>query len=281
MTRIDYLSGEFAKEPFVDKPAAFDAAAGAYDALFSHSQIGSRLRRITWGLFDRYIGNAKLKILEINCGTGEDACHLASQGHHVVATDVSAEMIKVAAAKNVNSSHNPEFFVSDFLQLHNKFPRHSFHVVFSNFGGLNCADERESREVFHNINTVLKPGGKLICVIMGTACIWERVYYLLKGDRAKAFRRKRKEGVETVIGDSSFKTYYYTPAYIRTIMPEGLNFIKQHPVGFFVPPTYLEHYFRRHTGQLDVLHKLERSIKNTSALADMADHYMIVFEKER
>src|SRR5262249_44012428 len=38
-------------------------------------------------------------ILELNCGTGEDALHLARRGARVLATDISATMVQVAREK--------------------------------------------------------------------------------------------------------------------------------------------------------------------------------------
>jgi ubiquinone/menaquinone biosynthesis C-methylase UbiE len=43
------------------------------------------------------------KILEVNCGTGEDALWLSAQNYEVTATDISEAMIGVAKAKVARS----------------------------------------------------------------------------------------------------------------------------------------------------------------------------------
>ncbi|HVQ63229.1 MAG TPA: hypothetical protein VMT78_01770, partial [Terriglobia bacterium] len=56
---------------------AFEAIAGVYDDVFSDSPIGRAQRRAVWNEMDREFREGQ-SILEINCGTGIDALHLAS-----------------------------------------------------------------------------------------------------------------------------------------------------------------------------------------------------------
>src|SRR5437867_6983468 len=73
----------------------FDAIAETYDDTFSNSSIGRVQRRSVW--METYrIFRAGQRILEINCGTGIDALHLASRGIEVVACDASSRMVAVA-----------------------------------------------------------------------------------------------------------------------------------------------------------------------------------------
>ena len=78
----------------------FDIAAQHYDTNFTFSKIGKAQRKMVFRYLNSIINNNnKLSILELNCGTGEDAIHLNKMGHNVVATDISEEMIKTAKAK--------------------------------------------------------------------------------------------------------------------------------------------------------------------------------------
>ena len=73
----------------------FDTLAETYDADFSSSAIGLMQRKRVWKWLVPLLNESgrSLNILEINCGTGEDAIRLASMGHRVIATDASAAMI--------------------------------------------------------------------------------------------------------------------------------------------------------------------------------------------
>src|SRR5438093_5130158 len=73
----------------------FDAVADTYDDTFSNSSIGRVQRNLVWIEADRTFCTGQ-RILEINCGTGVDALHLANRGIEVTACDSSSRMIAVA-----------------------------------------------------------------------------------------------------------------------------------------------------------------------------------------
>jgi len=74
---------------------AFDSLAENYDEVFTCSLIGRAQRDAVWGAA-RAAFTPGSRILEINCGTGEDALFLARQGVIVFACDASEQMIAVA-----------------------------------------------------------------------------------------------------------------------------------------------------------------------------------------
>src|SRR5829696_5009364 len=120
---------------------AFDVLAADYDDAFSKTAIGFHQRTVSRKWLQVFLaGKASLKILEINCGTGDDALWLASLGHEVVATDRSGKMIEHAKGKLAfyNKRNAPQFSVCDFKDLHIQFANQQFDLVFSNFAGLNC-----------------------------------------------------------------------------------------------------------------------------------------------
>lgn len=82
--------------------AAFDPWAPGYDAEFTESVTGRALRATVWhhlgGLFQ-----PGQRVLELGCGTGEDAVWLACRGVEVHATDASPAMLEVAGRKAVAS----------------------------------------------------------------------------------------------------------------------------------------------------------------------------------
>jgi ubiquinone/menaquinone biosynthesis C-methylase UbiE len=258
--------------------AVFDEAAVTYDDTFSHTLIGSAMRNLSRRMLLQHLDENVRDILEINCGTGEDAIYLASKEYNVIATDASSRMIEVA--QNKTGAEDVHFEKADFQMLSARFPDNSFDVVFSNFGGLNCADPEELKNTLRDISVLLRRGGKFIGVIMGTACAWEQVYYLMKFDGANAYRRHTAKGAPTTLGDQRFKTYYYSPVRVKNMAGETFEFNGAWPVGFFIPPTYLEHYFARHPKQLNLLVQLEKRVSKFSILANRADHYMIVLEKK-
>src|SRR6266849_7578758 len=76
----------------------FDALAEGYDAGFSQGTLGTLLRQAVWRRLDACFAPGAA-VLELNCGTAEDALHLARRGVRVLATDVSSGMLERARAK--------------------------------------------------------------------------------------------------------------------------------------------------------------------------------------
>ena len=85
---------------------SFDIAATTYDNTFTYSKIGKLQRNLVYEHLSKILPiDHNLDILEINCGTGHDAIWLANQGHRVLATDISSEMISIARSKQLNKNN--------------------------------------------------------------------------------------------------------------------------------------------------------------------------------
>jgi len=156
---------------------SFDKAAENYDETFTHTQIGKMQRDLVYTELSKHL-TAVQNLLEINCGTGEDAIWLAQQNLTVTATDISPKMIEVAKAKG--NFHNLNFKTADINLLATIFEAETFDLVFSNFGGLNCLSKSELEKFFKNAQDLLSENGKLILVIMPKNTLWEQFYFLTK-----------------------------------------------------------------------------------------------------
>ena len=169
------------------KPA-FDAAARSYDADFTETGTGKLQRELVHAYLAKTVLNgSELKILELNCGTGEDAIWMAGKGAQVLATDLSGEMVRLGKDKwdsfrkntEVRSSHgqavseaSPEGSPSGTVEFRQMDLRQAmeldtqFDLVFSNFGGLNCISPQEFSAFLDRLPDLLNPNGRFIAVIM-------------------------------------------------------------------------------------------------------------------
>src|SRR6478609_2058626 len=123
----------------MQQTAPFDGMAADYDRSFTASSIGQRMRAAVWHRLDAAFRPGE-RVLELNCGTGEDAVHLGSRGVRVLATDTSPAMLAVARAKVARAGMTDLVEVAPMAieDLATRCPARSFDGVLSNFGGLNC-----------------------------------------------------------------------------------------------------------------------------------------------
>ncbi|MEO5570400.1 MAG: class I SAM-dependent methyltransferase [Bacteroidia bacterium] len=255
--------------------SAFDSAALSYDTDFTFSNMGILQRKRVYYFLEKILSkeSKRLEILEINCGTGEDARWFAEKGHSVIATDASEKMIDMATHKKQEL-----FEVCSYDKLIKKYSNKKFDLIFSNFGGLNCINEVQLKKLSADLFSLLKPGGKFVAVLMGKKCLWEQIYFILKLNFKKAFRRLSSTGVDAVIGDQIQKTFYYSPAEFANLYAKEFKTIMKKPVGFVLPPSYLESFFKNKTWLLQLLN-LKEKVFPFSFLSNFADHYFIVLQR--
>ena len=93
-------------------------------------------------------------ILELGCGTGNDAARLAGEGYSVTAIDLSGEAIGQAQARFGSMAR---FMVADMTQRL-AFPDGRFDAVMSNVA-LHMFPDGVTRAVFAEVGRLVRPGG--------------------------------------------------------------------------------------------------------------------------
>jgi len=258
-------------------PAPFDVLADTYDEVFTRSLIGQAQRSQVWRVLEQAFSPGQ-RVLEINCGTGEDALFLARLGIAVLGCDSSPRMIAVAQSRKAIEA--PEAIV-DFRLLPteqlNQLPREQFDGAFSNFGGLNCVEDLCT--VAAELAKVLKPGAPLILCVASRVCAWEMLWYGLQGNWEKAFRRLRRAGVVATLGSARVHVWYPSASELGRTFAPWFRLKGHRGVGVFVPPSYLEHWARRHTSLLRICERLDSVIAPSSILRNFGDHVLLHFER--
>lgn len=263
----------------------FNAVAQSYDATFSHTAIGCMQRERVWhyagSLFNRKSAEkTALAVLELNCGTGEDAIWFAKQGFQVLATDYAPEMVAVAKAKIALAglSGKVRVAVCPFEALEH-LPEGNFDLIFSNFGGLNCVSPEILGKLGPLFTQKLLPGGKFIAVVMSRFSWWETLYFLLKKQPKKAFRRLHHKPVKARLdAQTTIATWYYSPQEFQKLLQFKGKCLSVKPIGLWLPPSYLNPFFEKRPRLLGFLNFLEKRC-TPSWLAAAGDHFYVCLER--
>jgi len=260
-------------------PSPFDALAGEYDSSFSTSAVGARMRAAVHRRLDARFRPGD-RILDLGCGTGEDALHLARRGVRVLAVDASEEMVaaarrKVQAAGLAGRIETRRAGIEELAADLSaggesaEGPGGRLDGAFSNFGALNCV--ADLRPVAAGLAAAVRPGGSVFLCLMGPAVPWEWGWFLGRREPGKAFRRLRPGGAAW----RGLTVRYPTPGAVRRAFAPGFSARGVTAVGAFLPPTYAEGWAARHPRLLARLDRWERRLEAVPPLPWLADHYLL------
>ena len=254
---------------------AFDALAPTYDQDFTHTQIGQAQRKAVLTSAVRTFAGRQ-RILELNCGTGEDASRLASSGWHVLALDASERMIGVATRRSTalwTGGHLRlrQLATEDLVSLNE-----SFDGVFSNFSGLNCV--RDLKAVAQDLAILTTPGSPLVFCFSTRFCLWEMVWYAITLQPRKAVRRW--SGINNAnLRGRALTVYYPRVREIRAAFTPFFALENIEAIGLLVPPSYIERYVARYPRIVRALAFVDSAISRLPLLHVIGDHMLLTLRK--
>ena len=245
---------------------AFDLIAASYDRLWTDSPVGRAQREAFWRHAGPYVKDAK-NVLDIGCGTGEDAARLTRAGVRVTAIDVSPQMVAMARKRAVDARVLP---IEQLHALNFFFEDASFHAAISNFGALNCVERLES--IREPLARLVAPGGYAVLCALGRFCLWETAWFLLSGDLRKA---RRRWGGEALTSAGTRVFYHSVREFRRSLAPE-FRLVKHAGIGICTPPSYVRCLSDR------VLHRAARAdqtLETARLFRAWADHRLLIFRR--
>jgi cyclopropane fatty-acyl-phospholipid synthase-like methyltransferase len=105
-------------------------------------------------------------ILDVGCGTGENALYFAARGHQVTGVDFLAEPIARAKRKAAERGVAVTFLVMDALEL-NQMPKRFDSAIDS--GLFHVFSDEDRLRYVEGLATILKPGGRLFLICFSDA----------------------------------------------------------------------------------------------------------------
>jgi ubiquinone/menaquinone biosynthesis C-methylase UbiE len=239
--------------------AAFDQLASDYDRLWTRSTVGRLQREAVWRRIETLFEPGQT-VLDLGCGTGEDALRLMEAGLQVRAIDASPEMVRIARDRGVDA---------EVLPIENcGLLSGTFDAVLSNFGALNCVEVLESLRM--PLARLVRPGGYLAICVMGRFCMWETAWNLFHRQPGKAFRRWKKSAMSSL----GIRVFYPSKQDLERAFRPQFTLVNSCGIGWCVPPSYV-------TGLSDVvlqkLDAVDRRVAHWPVLRALSDHLLFVF----
>ena len=137
----------------------FHQIAPRYAELWSETSRGRAQREQVWREIDGLF-KAGDRVLDLGCGTGDDAVHLMSRGVNVFGIDSAPGMVEIARDRGVDAKR---ITIEDFGSLDEVFDG-----AISNFGALNCVADLS--KLSETLARLIRPQGKLALCLMGRFC---------------------------------------------------------------------------------------------------------------
>ncbi|WP_446742671.1 class I SAM-dependent DNA methyltransferase [Silvibacterium acidisoli] len=254
---------------------AFDTLAKTYDSDFTNTLIGRAQRSAV--LTDAFrIFKGRPRILELNCGTGEDALQLSGRGWRVLALDASQQMIARARFRKLREAPLADLRFQQMRTEDLSRIEETFDGVFSNFSGLNCVENLTAIAALLASRTTI--GTPLVFCLSTRVCIWETAWYLLHGKPAKAFRRWPGRH-RTSLQGNSVDVFYWSLSQLQTIFAPFFTLREVRAIGLFVPPSYVESWIANHPWLLRMMIGLDSFFSRLPLLRTLGDHMLLHFEK--
>jgi SAM-dependent methyltransferase len=242
----------------------FDSLAAAYDSSFGLSPTG-RLFRFRVG--ERVMSEAPppARVLDIGCGTGDDAIWLAGQGYLVHAVDESPQMIELARAKARQTGSLATFECRSLQGLAGDAARYD--VVISNFGALNCVPLDTWAGI---VPRLLTPSGHAFVVLIGRRPLPE-------GIRRGFGRADRGRVADVPVGGSSIRVHYESIAAVSRALSPTSAVDRVEALGCLVPGPGQVGFAKRRPVVVGLLAMAESLVRAKPFFKHRGDHTLFEF----
>jgi SAM-dependent methyltransferase len=267
-------------------PASFDgasipqtywnAAAEIYEHEFTETLLGKLWRDSVWKEIDTGFLSGQ-RVLELACGSGIDALHLAGRGVSVVACDISSRMIEIARhrAAVCGVACLIDFHVLPTEQLAGLQTEGLFDGALSNFSGLNWV--KDLSIVRRDLANRLKPGARAYICMLGRFAPWEILWFLAHGDWKKAFRRLHRGTIQSANGEIELQLPSRKQI-VESFAPD-FRLRSRKGIGIAVPPSYMDRWASNYPIAMKGLARVDRTISRAPVFRNWGG--CILFEFER
>ena len=266
------------RDRYKDLSISFDEIASSYDDETCQNPIFQSMRKTNLEYLMGTIQRGD-RVLEIGCGTGQEAIALAKSGVRVVATDVSPLMLEETRKKADLQGVGLETFnlpAGGLSELEETYGRDHFDCVYSSFGALNC--EPDLGIVDAQLARLLKPDGVLVASVMNKYALFEIISNLALLRTGKAFQRMSSPVSAPIGKGMKVEVRYYTPRGFASCF-RHFEVEDSRALGIFMPPPYADDIVRGRKRLLRTLNGIDEGICRIWPFNGLGDHTLIKMRK--
>jgi SAM-dependent methyltransferase len=246
--------------------AAFASEARTYDEGFGRNPVGLVFRHVFQDRA-RALFAPGSRILDLGCGTGEDALALAASGLAVEALDPVPAMVERARSKAALlgvSEERCRFHVLAAEELHSLGG--GFDGAYSDFGALNCAG---LPAVGRALAAALRPGAPVLLSLLGPHPLPDTVRRFLTAEGTR-----RGEG-DPVVGGRAIPVAYPRPSQVQEALGPAFTWHGGFALGVVLPPPDAAAWAEAHPQAFGMLAALEGLVRRAPFLRGLGDHVVL------
>jgi SAM-dependent methyltransferase len=265
--------------------SAFDQVAPHYDAQYGPQSnlVMSWMRGESIALLMETFP-PKSRLMEIGCGTGEEALHLARAGHKVLATDISPMMVVKTAEKVRTAGLHGRITCLAIPGGHLDAlkPSPAFDGAYASFGSLNC--EPDLDRLVGGLANLLRPGAAFVCSVMARWCPVEMAWHLSHGRPKQAVHRLHREWQPASLQrpDGSavrLQVRYFSLGEMKNTFSPAFVTERVRSLPLLLPPPHLDSAYRKYRSVFDILEQWELRLRDRWPWHRFGDHFMMVFRR--
>lgn len=263
--------------------AQFDRAARMYDAAYGpadDSGHGSPL--LDWLRAEHLAVLREVlppggAVLDIGCGTGEEALALASEGYSVLGIDVSPVMVRQAQTKAAvygvgRRFHCHALAASQLVKLDERGP---FQGAYSSLGTLNT--EPDLPAVARELHALLERGAPFVATVISRRCLYEIVRGALRLRPGDVMKRPGQwaEGRAGASGVIAPVRFYSPREFAACFEPHfAVESVRAFPL--WLPPVHLHELYRASPDGCARAKRWDARMNRWPGFRAWGDHFLMV-----
>lgn len=258
-------------------PRAYDVIASRYDRIPLENRINRFMRRISLAHL-RETFRPGSRLIEIGCGTGEEALALAQAGIRVFALDPSEEMIRIARrkAKGLGLADEVQFIPGNPLEVLGGWRENE--SLDGGYASFSLAYEPDLAALSAALARILPEDARFVASLPSRFCLVEFLAALLTGRPSYTGARLRSWHWHKV-GDRCVPIRTYNLRALSEVMRPHFIPERVRALPALVPPPYANRWYVRFPWVADALESLDLRIQRLFPFRHIGDHLLIDFRR--